>query len=317
MEHELSFKNKIKQYGILNSLKTYSKLGILFYAFFVFLIVKKDKTGLEQFRDILNNKIFEKLYKKNKKFFKNTTNKNTVLKNKIPKIVWIFWNQGLENAPELVRSCFNSIKKNLNDYEIILLTKENISTYSTVPNFILEKWNNGIITTTHFSDILRNNLLLNHGGYWIDATVLISEKIPTLIENSSFFLFQSYKPGSDGKKVNISSWFIGSVKDNPVLEVTQKMLFNYWKRHNSLIDYFLYHNFLQMSLYHYAEIYKQIPKYTNETAHYLLFELQNCYNEIKYKDICKQTFAHKLTYKLPADFDKNAAETFYKYIVEA
>ena len=86
----MSFKNKIKQYGILNSLKTYTKLGILFYAFFVFLIVKKDKTGLEQFRDILNNKIFEKLYKKNKKFFKNTTNKNTVLKNKIPKIVWIF-----------------------------------------------------------------------------------------------------------------------------------------------------------------------------------------------------------------------------------
>ena len=135
----MSFKNKIKQYGILNSLKTYSKLGILFYAFFVFLIVKKDKTGLEQFRDILNNKIFEKLYKKNKKFFKNTTNKNTVLKNKIPKIVWIFWNQGLENAPELERYCSNSIKKNHNDHDIILLTKENIATYSTIPNFILEK----------------------------------------------------------------------------------------------------------------------------------------------------------------------------------
>ena len=239
-----------------------------------------------------------------------------MLENKIPKKVWFFWMQGLENAPELVKACFNSIKKNLNGYEIILLTKENLSTYATIPDFILNKWNKGYITTTHFSDILRNNLLLNHGGYWSDATVLFSEKIPALIENSSFFLFQSYKPGSNGKKVNISSWFIGSVKNNPVLEVTQEMLFNYWKNCNDLIDYFLYHNFLQMALYHYSEIYKIIPKYTNETAHYLLFELKNHYDDLKYKDICKQVFAHKLTYKLPVDFDKNTDGTFYKHIVE-
>jgi capsular polysaccharide synthesis protein len=312
----LNIKNKVKQYGIVDSLKTYFKLGILLYAFFIFLFVKKDKTGLEQFREILNNKIFEKLYKKNRKHLKNAINNNVMLENKIPKKVWFFWMQGLENAPELVKACFNSIKKNLNGYEIILLTKENLSTYATIPDFILNKWNKGYITTTHFSDILRNNLLLNHGGYWSDATVLFSEKIPALIENSSFFLFQSYKPGSNGKKVNISSWFIGSVKNNPVLEVTQEMLFNYWKNCNDLIDYFLYHNFLQMALYHYSEIYKIIPKYTNETAHYLLFELKNHYDDLKYKDICKQVFAHKLTYKLPADFDKNTDGTFYKHIVE-
>lgn len=312
----MNIKNKVKQYGIVDSLKTYFKLGILLYAFFIFLFVKKDKTGLEQFREILNNKIFEKLYKKNRKHLKNAINNNVMLENRIPKKVWFFWMQGLENAPELVKVCFNSIKKNLNGYEIILLTKENLSTYATIPDFILNKWNKGYITTTHFSDILRNNLLLNHGGYWSDATVLFSEKIPALIENSSFFLFQSYKPGSNGKKVNISSWFIGSVKNNPVLEVTQKMLFNYWKNCNDLIDYFLYHNFLQMALYHYSEIYKLIPKYTNETAHYLLFELKNHYDDLKYKDICKQVFAHKLTYKLPADFDKNTDGTFYKHIVE-
>lgn len=312
----MNIKNKVKQYGIVDSLKTYFKLGILLYAFFIFLFVKKDKTGLEQFREILNNKIFEKLYKKNRKHLKNAINNNVMLENRIPKKVWFFWMQGLENAPELVKACFNSIKKNLTGYEIILLTKENLSTYATIPDFILNKWNKGYITTTHFSDILRNNLLLNHGGYWSDATVLFSEKIPALIENSSFFLFQSYKPGSNGKKVNISSWFIGSVKNNPVLEVTQEMLFNYWKNCNDLIDYFLYHNFLQMALYHYSEIYKIIPKYTNETAHYLLFELKNHYDDLKYKDICKQVFAHKLTYKLPVDFDKNTDGTFYKHIVE-
>ena len=292
--------------------------GLLFYAFLVFLFIPKNRAGLKQFEEILSNKRLLSYRRKFRKIFQDydhfAANKN--LQPEIRKVIWFLWLQGLDAAPPVVKKCHKALVDKLHDYEIILLTADNIDDYVSLPNFIFEKWQNGRITNTHFSDILRNNLLLNHGGYWSDATVLFSEKIPALIENSSFFLFQSYKPGSNGKKVNISSWFIGSVKNNPVLEVTQEMLFNYWKNCNDLIDYFLYHNFLQMALYHYSEIYKLIPKYTNETAHYLLFELKNHYDDLKYKDICKQVFAHKLTYKLPVDFDKNTDGTFYKHIVE-
>lgn len=312
----MELKKKIKQYGIISSIKTYAKSGILIYAIFVFLFIKKNKTGLEQFRDIMNNKLFYRLYKKNRKIIYNAQSQTLDNNTTIPKIIWFCWMQGMDNAPELVKACFNRLKKVHNDYEINIITKENYKDFTSLPDYIVQKWEKNIITTTHFSDILRNNLLLNNGGFWIDSTVFLSAPIPQIIQKSHFFLFQSYKPGSNGKEVNLSSWFIGSVKNNPVLKLTEKLLFNYWKKKNYLIDYFLYHNYLQMSLNHYEEIKKQIPKYTNETAHYLLFELKNNYDEIKYKNICYQTFAHKLTYKFTDSFDKEKNDTYYRYIVE-
>lgn len=313
--NNMGLRKKLKQYGFSQTFKTYFRSGILFYAFLVFLIVKKDKKGLEQFRDILNNKLYSKLYKKNKKFILKTKKTEFDMHQGIPKIIWFCWFQGIDAAPALVKKCFNLLQKNLTDYKINIITSDNFTNFSNIPDYIIEKWEKGIISNTHFSDILRNNLLLKNGGYWIDSTVFVSNDIPTVIQNSSFFLFQTYKPGCDGKCITISSWFIGSVKDNPVLELTQELLFNYWKKTNYLLDYFLYHNYLQMSLNYYGDILNDIPKYTNETTHFLLFELQKCYREDVFKDVCGQTFAHKLTYKLPESFDKEAKESFYYYFV--
>ena len=312
---KMTIREKLNKYGFSQTFKTYWKSGILFYAFFVFLIVKKNKKGLELFRDILNNKLYLRLYHKNKKMILNHLKKEFDMKQGIPRIVWFCWFQGIEDAPPLVKKCYTLLKQNLPNFNIKVITADNFAEYSSIPNNIIDKWRKGIISNTHFSDILRNNLLLENGGYWIDSTVFISSCIPSLIQESSFFLFQTYKPGCNGKLVNISSWFIGSAKNNPVLELTQELLFNYWDRKNYLIDYFLYHNFLQMSLNYYEEILNAIPKYTNETTHFLLFELQKDFNVDVLKDVCDQTFAHKLTYKLPESFDKESKESFYYYFV--
>ena len=311
----MTIKEKLNKYGFAQALRTYFKSGILLYAFFVFLIVKKNKKGLELFRDILNNKLYLKLYHKNKGFILKHKKKNFDMKQGIPQIIWFCWFQGIEVASPLVKKCYYLLKQKLPNFTINVITADNFAEYSNIPNKIIDKWKEGIISNTHFSDILRNNLLFENGGYWIDSTVFVSSTIPALVQESSFFLFQTYKPGCDGKIVNISSWFIGSAKNNPVLELTQDLLFNYWTRKNYLIDYFLYHNFLQMSLNYYGEILTAIPKYTNETTHFLLFELQKDFQKDVFKNICSQTFAHKLTYKLPESFDKDKKGTFYNYFV--
>lgn len=311
----MNFKKKLEQYGLPQVLKTYFHSGLILYAILFFFFIKKDKKGLELFRNILNNKLYLKLYKKNRRLIKHFERKEFEKGDGIPKIIWFCWFQGIENAPALVKKCYILLQKNLKEYKIFNITEKNFCDYTDIPDFIIDKWKKGVITYTHFSDILRNNLLINNGGYWIDSTVFISGNIPELIQKSSFFLFQTYKPGCNGTRVNISSWFIASVKNNPVLILAQNLLFNYWKRKNYLIDYFLYHNFLQMSLYYYRDIYDSIPKYTNETTHFLLFELQKKFNENIFNDICSQTFAHKLTYKLPEDFDKTKRDTFYYHFV--
>ncbi len=43
------------------------------------------------------------------------------LRNKI----WICWWQGIENAPEIVKACVESIKRFSGEYEVICITEEN------------------------------------------------------------------------------------------------------------------------------------------------------------------------------------------------
>jgi hypothetical protein len=39
----------------------------------------------------------------------------------------------------------------------------------------LEKYQKKIIDNTHFSDLLRLELLIKYGGTWIDASVLVTK----------------------------------------------------------------------------------------------------------------------------------------------
>ena len=68
---------------------------------------------------------------------------------------------------------------------------------------------------------------------------------------------------------------------------------------------------MQIALESHPEEAKKIPKYTNETPHFMLFEFGNEFNQEKWESITSQTFCHKLTNKLSEDI-KFLNETFYK-----
>lgn len=292
-------------------IKQLFRKGLLFYAIYNFLLLPKNRKGLELLREILNTKFYQKL---KRKYLRKVSRQDYNLTLKKPKIIWFCWLQGLDNAPELVKKCFTKLREILSDYDIKILTKENIFEYTDLPEYIIEKWNKGIITNTHFSDILRNNLLVKNGGTWIDSTVLLTDKLPEDIEVANLFLFQTLKPGCDGKAVSISSWFISSIPHNPVLEVSQKLLYYYWEKNDYLCDYFLFHDFVQIGLDLYPEIYDEIPKYTNETPHIMLFNLSKKYDKRKFNNICKQSFIHKLTYKLSEDQKKDKTNLYNELI---
>ena len=59
--------------------------------------------------------------------------------------VWVMWWQGEDSAPELVRMCINSIRKNANGAEVVVITKDNFREYADIPEYIIEKHKRGII----------------------------------------------------------------------------------------------------------------------------------------------------------------------------
>ena len=84
--------------------------------------------------------------------------------------IWICWLQGIDKDPSLIKRCYKSIKDNFKDSKIVV-DESYINDYVELPSYIMEKDGKGIITKTHFSDILRLELLSQYGGTWIDGTV--------------------------------------------------------------------------------------------------------------------------------------------------
>lgn len=306
----------IRKQGGINLFKQYLKNGTLFTAIFQFLLLGKDRTSLEILRLTTQVKNKQKLYKKfKKKLLEFDNNYCDKYEHKNNNTIWFCWLQGIEKAPFIVKKCYESLL-NIEGKKIIVITKENINQYVQFPKHIIEKWNKEIITNTHITDMLRLELLVKYGGIWVDATVLCTNKtIPDYIEKSDLFFFQNLKPGRDGHCIYVSSWLISAKTHNKILEATLYLCYEYWKKYNYMMDYFLLHLFLSIVLDYYGDEWKKIIPISNATSHILLLRLFEQYDEMIWKEIKKQTSFHKLSYKFNNDAF-NKANTYYKEIVE-
>ena len=275
------------------------------------------KKSLEIVRLYVNNRILCKLRKKYRKFVAEykESQKTELIRQKSDK-VWICWLQGMESAPEMVKKCYLSLKENIKGKEIIVLTEENYRQYVQFPKYIQEKIDNGIITKTHMSDLMRLELLIKYGGTWIDATVFCSgNDYPEYLFESDLFMFQTLKPGLDGECARISSWFMTSTTNHPILLLTRALLYEYWKKHNYLKDYFLLHDFMEIAIENYPEEWNKVVPFSNSIPHILLLRLFEPYDENIWKNVKEMTRFHKLSYK----FENNEFEhekTYYKEIFD-
>ena len=230
-------------------------------------------------------------------------------------IIWICWFQGEENAPPLVKACINSMRVNLPDKDIVVISNDNISQYIELPKYIIDKYKKGIIGPAHFSDLIRIELLTKYGGIWADATVLCTSKnIPDAILKSKLFVFQEMDLVSNDKNSIIaSSWFIISQGNQRILLLTKKLLYEYWKKANKIDDYFIFHIFFAIAARRYSEDFDKVPMYNNHSPHTLQFELSDNFDKERWDEILKMSCFHKLNRH--NDYTNNK-ESFYYHILE-
>ncbi|HFU3701879.1 TPA: capsular polysaccharide synthesis protein [Streptococcus suis] len=312
-----NFLNIFKKVNGFNVIKQYAKSRVLIFALVQILTQGTSKKSLEIVRNSVDNKIINRLRKKYKNYILD--NKEMILqessKREYSDKIWFLWLQGIEQAPEIVKICYNSIHQNLDNHELILLTDKNYRDFITFPDYIQEKIDLGIITKTHLSDLLRLELLTKYGGTWIDATVYISSSnFPNYMLKSDLFFFQKLKPGLDGNPRTISSWYITSCSNNPILLLAKGLLFEYWKNNNYLIDYFLLHDFIELAIETYPDEWKKVVPFSSSTPHILLLRLFDEYDEEIWNSVKSQTPLHKLTYKYTT-VDTQRLGTFYRKII--
>ncbi len=227
--------------------------------------------------------------------------------------IWICWFQGIENAPELVKACYNSVLKNYKDKEIIVLTEENYKKYVDMPEHIIKKWEKGYITFAHFSDILRIELLSKYGGLWLDSTIFTTKRSELVFnENIELFVFKQVDlDRKNSLSVVASNWLIYANKNNNIINLTKKLLYYYWKDYNYAINYNIFHIFFKLATEVYKDEWKNVPTFNNISPHILQFELNDDFQEIRFNEIKNMSDFHKLNWRIKSE-NKNS---FYNYIV--
>lgn len=123
--------------------------------------------------------------KKYLKFRDTAPEKLTFPETQVDEPIWLFWNTGLDKAPEIVRTCYQSVKKYAGR-QVVLLTEKNVQNYINMPDYLNEKLKSGVLPLAIYTDLMRVALLEHYGGTWMDATILLTDEIPQEILNSDF-----------------------------------------------------------------------------------------------------------------------------------
>ena len=215
--------------------------------------------------------------------------------------IWVCWLQGEANMPDIVRTCYNSVKANANGREVVLITNENVEKYISIPKFIKDKVNNGKMSRTHLADYIRISLLKNYGGLWIDATVLVTDKINIDCKLPFFSIKQ--KPDSIHfvSQYRWAVWILGcSPQIGKILFDCLENLFKaYLKKHSLFIDFFLFDYFLAV-MYDEIPLVKQLVDncpYNNPNAYELRALLNKEFNEDAFLQLKNNNTFHKLSWK--------------------
>ncbi|MGR2766048.1 capsular polysaccharide synthesis protein [Photobacterium ganghwense] len=132
------------------------------------------------------------------------------------KTVWMFWDSGLENAPEVVKLSYRTWV-NLNpDYTVVLLDNQNIQDYLGFDFSAICSLFSVDLGAAGKSDLLRLYLLNRFGGVWADATTFCKKPLSQWldIDSSGFFAFR--EKFSDDR--TLVSWFLVSTPGNSIVQ---------------------------------------------------------------------------------------------------
>lgn len=208
--------------------------------------------------------------------------------------VWLYWAQGRDNAPPIVQSCLRSVERHLPEREIIILDDNAIGRYIKPHPVASERVK--AKSKTHFSDMLRVELLHKYGGTWMDATVFLTDAPRPDMMNSEFFAFTR-----DADPYLLSNWFMTARPEHPLVSALREMLISYWLENDQLINYFIFHHLFECAVTINADLnaeWQKAPRYSSYHAHEMQHRLMYPFDESTFKAIENLMPVHKLTYKV-------------------
>jgi hypothetical protein len=217
---------------------------------------------------------------------------------------YVFWRQGMDNAPELIQLIYKHNLKILEN-QITLLDGESLQNYMDLSNVnFLEG-----LSEQHYADYVRLRLLTRYGGFWLDSTVLINQKLSYLDMSEEDFVGQHFITGRPCKKdvSNVSDWVssaYGVEQNNEITRLMQATIELYMAEHDDFPEYFFInriYNYIisrredlkktvQQSDYYFVEDYDGAAQQIFEPEKHLLPQEKEKFEQLMKEPLLKLTY---------------------------
>lgn len=233
--------------------------------------------------------------------------------------IWVCWWQGLDQAPEIVKHCVESIKRNAGGAEVIVITEDNCGDYVTFPEYVTDKVRRGIFSRTFFSDMLRFNLLSNYGGMWLDSTFFASADISKYLDLGLWTIKRPdylHASVAGGRFANYS--IASDLEHRWMFRVMLDFLYHYCLTNDRHIDYLMVDYATVLAMRHFPEIaeaYSHIRP-NNPDCDELVQLLGREFNQHEWDNLKSHTDLFKLTWKEQFPPTLNGSQTFFGRLVE-
>lgn len=276
-------------------------------------LIKKHNIMLEYFQKELKDYFISYDFDLKKKTINSDEDKSNT--------IWICWWQGLDNAPIIVKKCIESIKRCAKNHEVVVLTLDNYKDYVNFPQILEEKRENGIMSLTHFSDLLRLSLLGKYGGLWLDSTFFCKSD-GDLEKIFSYPIWSIKRPGYGHVSVACGMFANYSLycdyNNRWIFDVIKDFYVHYWETYDFLIDYLTTDYLIVLAQRFNNEIkdaFSSIPD-NNKNCDELYKILNQKYSDEEWNKLSEHTDLFKLSWKAEYSiFDSNNNETFYSKII--
>ena len=146
----------------------------------------------------------------------------------IPKLIWMFWNTPIDQAPEVVKLSIRSWIELNPDYEVRVLTDANLNEHLGFDFYQIFKLSTVRLHMATKADLLRMYLLKHYGGIWADATTFCLKPLSEgwLTEVTQKYKFFTFRHKTSYSRT-IELWFIAALPGHPIINDTFDKFFKY------------------------------------------------------------------------------------------
>jgi hypothetical protein len=159
----------------------------------------------------------------------------------IPKIVWLWWEQGWDNAPFISSYTVKSFTLLNPDFKINLVSRDNINDFIDAEY----NWLFNCRGAAFRADIIRLLLLQKYGGVYADAATFCCINILNFINEIKFDNFWGFDIKSFTKDKNdrrtLASWFYISMPNTYIINNFTNVFLKNAKKNPIKHPYFLHH----------------------------------------------------------------------------